>query len=115
MIDAGEGLPSGLGMFFRAARINEEGSDLAVVELPPGPALEKLTEGPAKALRALEDAVAERLGRDVTLQVRPLGRAPTSTERITADQVKNDRLERMASEEPALGKAVEEWDLEIIE
>ncbi len=106
-------LPPGLGLFFRAARITGEDETRAVVEVPPGPALEKLTEAPATDLRALESAVAERLGRPVELEVRALG--AEEPERITHETVKNDRLARISREEPALGKAVEEWDLEIIE
>jgi hypothetical protein len=55
----------------------------------------------------------------VHLEVRAEGSdaaAPTaSPKRFTPEQVKSDKLARMAREEPVLGKAVEEWNLELME
>jgi hypothetical protein len=35
--------------------------------------------------------------------------------RLTLEQVKSEKMARMAREEPVLGQAVQEWDLELIE
>jgi DNA polymerase-3 subunit gamma/tau len=109
-----EGLPPGLGPFFRVARVVEEERGRAVIELPPGPALERLAEGSA-ALRSLESALADRIGGPLRVEVRAPDQATVHKERLTPEKVKNDRLARISREEPALGRAVQEWDLEIVE
>ncbi len=112
---AGNGeLPSGLGLFLRTARVMEE-EGRVVVELPAGsPALEKL-EGDIRALRALQDAVSERMGRAVELVIRPRNGEDAQATRITPEQVKDDEVKRLAEEEPALDRAVQEWDLEMLD
>jgi hypothetical protein len=109
-----DGLPPGLGPFFRVARVAEEGEGRAVIELPPGPALERLADG-SVALRTLEAALADRIGRPLHVEIRPPDPGARPRERLTPQKVKNDRLARISREEPALGRAVEEWDLEIVE
>ncbi|MEJ2184751.1 MAG: DNA polymerase III subunit gamma/tau [Gemmatimonadota bacterium] len=109
-----EGLPPGLGLFLRVARVVEEGQGRAVIELPPGPALERLAAGSA-ALRALEAGLADRIGEAVQVEVRAPKQGDRPKERLTPEKVKNDRLARISQEEPTLGRAVEEWDLEIVE
>ncbi|MEJ2216456.1 MAG: DNA polymerase III subunit gamma/tau [Gemmatimonadota bacterium] len=109
-----DGLPPGLGPFFRVARVAEEEQGWAVIELPPGPALERLAEG-SPALRALETALKDRVGAPLRLDVRAPKEASQPRERLTPEKVKNDRLARISREEPALSRAVEEWDLEIVE
>ncbi|MFW6202636.1 MAG: hypothetical protein ACOC8B_08655, partial [Gemmatimonadota bacterium] len=88
------------------------------LELPAGPGLERLTAD-VTARRELETAFARRLGRSITLEVVPngggeAGEAPNGP-RLSPEQVKRDRLERLAREEPALRRAVEEWDLELLD
>lgn len=109
-----DGLPPGLGLFLRVARVVEEGQGRAVIELPPGPALERLAAGSA-ALRALEAGLADRIGEAVQVEVRAPKQGDRPKERLTPEKVKNDRLARISREEPTLGRAVEEWDLEIVE
>ncbi|MEJ2678318.1 MAG: DNA polymerase III subunit gamma/tau [Gemmatimonadota bacterium] len=109
-----DGLPPGLGPFFRVARVVEEGAGQVVIELPPGPALERLAEG-SVALRTLESALADRVGGPLHVEVRAPAQAGRPKERLTPEKLKNDRLARISREEPALGRAVEEWDLEIVD
>lgn len=112
---AGNGeLPAGLGLFLRTATVLEEG-DVVVVELPAGsPALEKL-EGDVRSLRALQEAVAERMGRAVELAVRAENGEGVRPTRITPEKVKDDEVKRLSEEEPALDRAVQEWDLEMLD
>ncbi|MBX6362241.1 MAG: DNA polymerase III subunit gamma/tau [Gemmatimonadetes bacterium] len=111
-----EGIPPGLGIFLKAARIGGETDGEVVLEVPPGPALERLTSEPA-TLRALEEVFSGRLGRPVTLRVRALGTGggAEAPARFTPEQVKADRLARLSREEPVLGRAVEAWELELLD
>ena len=117
MIDEGDGVPPGLGVFLKAAGVIPAGDDVLVLELPPGPGFERLTGDPG-ARRSLESALARRLGREIELEVRPQGGDGGPVEpppRLTPEQVRADRLRRLAQEEPVLGRAVEEWDLELLD
>ncbi|HEY8375878.1 MAG TPA: hypothetical protein VIK91_05275, partial [Nannocystis sp.] len=115
MLAAQDGIPRGLGVFLKAAALIEESPERLVLELPPGPGLERLTTD-AAARKQLEDALARRLGRTVALEVRAQGgagdQAPAPPPRLTPEQVKADRLRRLMEQEPLLGRAVQEWDLE---
>lgn len=116
LLATGEGVPSGLAIFLKAARITGETETEVMLGVPHGPALERLTSEPA-TLRVLQDALAGRLGRPIALRVRALGKgagaeAPT---RFTPEQVKADRLARLSREEPLLGRAVEAWELELLD
>ena len=82
---------------------------------------EKLSADP-NTRAALARALGSKLNRAVTLDVRVEGAAasaqpaPSSPpRRFTPEQVKTDKLARMAREEPVLGKAVEEWNLELLD
>jgi DNA polymerase-3 subunit gamma/tau len=112
---AGNGeLPSGLGLFLRTARV-EEADGRVVIELPAGsPALEKL-ESDVRTLRALQEAVSDRMGRAVELEIRPANGEEVEPTRITPDQVKDTEVKRLSEEEPALDRAVQEWDLEMLD
>ena len=58
----------------------------------------------------------DELGRTIALEVRAQGgagdQAPAPPPRLTPEQVKADRLRRLMEQEPLLGRAVQEWDLE---
>jgi hypothetical protein len=107
-------VPAGLGVFLKAATLVEGEGAVLILEMPVGPGLERLSADQA-AHRQLESALAGRLGRPVSLEVRAAGARGGVVEpprRLTSEQVRNDRLERMTREEPLLGRAVQEWDLE---
>lgn len=118
LLREGEGIPPGLGVFLRAGRITEPVPGQVVLKLPQGPGLERLSEEPVTR-NALAAALARRLGRTVSLEVATLDDqvdgAAAPPRRLTPEQVKADRLARMAQEEPVLGKAVQEWDLELLD
>ncbi len=115
MVHEGEGVPAGLGLFLKAAVVRAEAGGRLVIELPPGPGLERLSGEASSERRALEAALAGRLGRTVLIDVRAQGgggERVAPPRRLTPEQVRADRLRRMLEEEPLLERAVQEWDLE---
>jgi DNA polymerase-3 subunit gamma/tau len=117
LVQNGEGVPPGMKALMTTALVEPEPGRRVRVAFPPNsPALERL-ESPA-ARRGLEDALAKRLGGRVTLVVATAtgetALAP-AVQRITAESARRDRLHRLASEEPILAAAVQEWDLELVE
>jgi DNA polymerase III gamma/tau subunit len=118
LLDSRTGIPQGMSIFLKAAQISEPQAGSVVIDVPKGLAFEKLSSD-ATARVAIQKALTEKLGREVRLEVRAEGSdaaAPaTSPKRFTPEQVKSDKLARMAREEPVLGKAVEEWNLELME
>jgi hypothetical protein len=91
--------------------------DTVVLELPPGPGLERLM-AEVGAQRALQAAFAEELGVEVRLDVRARGGETDSSaapRRLTPEGVRSDQLARLTLADPLLGKAVERWDLELMD
>jgi DNA polymerase-3 subunit gamma/tau len=114
ILQEGTEIPAGLGMFLKAATLVEGEGDVLVLKMPTGPGLERLNTEAAARLQ-LEKALADRLGRPASLEVRAADAEAGGDQpprRLTSEQVRNDQLERMSREEPLLGRAVEEWDLE---
>jgi DNA polymerase-3 subunit gamma/tau len=111
-------VPNGLAIFLRAARASEPQPGQVVLELPPGPGLERLRGEPATR-RALEAVLSEHLGRSVVLEPRALGGAGANasepTQRLTVERVKAEQLNRLTEQEPTLKKAAQEWNLELLE
>jgi len=111
-----------MATFLRAGQIVEDRGDVVVLELPPGPGLERML-GDAGVFEAVRGALANELGRAVMLEVRATGSAAGASDRrsapapsrITPDQVKADQLARLSNSDPALGAAVREWDLELLD
>jgi DNA polymerase III subunit gamma/tau len=140
MLDQGRA-PHGLGILLRAAYIVDEDGDTVVIEVPAGIAMEKLSAG-SPARRAVQDAISELMGRRIELTVRsgvpapdrdPPPRHTTAQEplqppqknrlrpaaapqgRITPESVKAAKLARITGSDEALGAAVREWDLELLD
>ena len=114
-----------MAIFLKVAAISEPERGQAVLEVPKGPALEKFSTDP-NARATVERALTSKLGRAGSLEVRAEGSpasaggaatqsAPSAPRRFTPEQVKTDKLARMARVEPVLGKAVEEWNLELLD
>jgi DNA polymerase-3 subunit gamma/tau len=114
--------PPGMATFLRAADVIEDRGDVVVVELPPGPGLERLAGEPA-VFEAVRAALSDELGRPVMLELRQRGAGAESAggggaagpARITPEKVRSDQLARLAQSEPAYGSAVREWDLELLD
>jgi DNA polymerase III subunit gamma/tau len=112
------GVPTGTAIFLRAARLHAPAQDRLVLELPAGGAgFDRLDDATNRSI--LERALGEQLGRPVQLEVRVHasggGGAEARPERLTAERVKTSLLSRLSSEEPLLGRAVDEWDLELLD
>jgi DNA polymerase III subunit gamma/tau len=111
--DVKSDVPTSIRLFLRGARVLEAEPGQVTVEMPPGPVLEEL-EADKRARQALETGIAERLGRPVQLQVvAPSG--PADPQRLTPERVRARQVDRLAAEEPALDRAVKEWDLEMLD
>jgi DNA polymerase-3 subunit gamma/tau len=117
ILQTGAGVPQGLGLFLKAARVVELDQARLALEMPPGPGLERLAAEPATR-RALEALFSEQLARPIQLEIRGLGGSSSNADsqpRLTVEGVKRDQLARLASSEPTLKKAVEEWKLELLD
>ncbi|MEX2570559.1 MAG: DNA polymerase III subunit gamma/tau [Gemmatimonadota bacterium] len=116
LLEEGRSVPPGLGVILRGAEIALVGPHRIRIALPPeSPAHERLSE--PRARRPLEEALSERFGAPITIDLAVVaaespGAAPR---RITAEGARQERLRRLASEEPLLGAAVREWDLELLD
>ena len=110
-------IPHGLAIFMKAGRVQEGEPGVVRLELPPGPGLERLSSEPATR-RSIEALFAEELGRAITLDVRAIGgpeKPRDAPQRFTVEGVKKDQLSRLASSDPTLKKAVDEWNLELMD
>jgi DNA polymerase-3 subunit gamma/tau len=117
LLQEGDGVPAGMSLFLRPARLAVQGSEVRV-ELPAGsPVMDRL--GSAAARRPLEEAMGRRLGGAEVRLAFTIGGAATVEDaggnRITAESAKRDRLRRLTEGEPTLAAAVQAWDLELVE
>ena len=115
MIQQRKGLPAGIGLFLATAAARLESADHVVLQLPQGPALERLTSDPG-ARNAMEAAFSDELGHTVRLDVRSeSGPEPARppAERLTPERVRTEQLARLSRSDPALRRAIDEWDLEL--
>jgi hypothetical protein len=112
LLQEGVGFPPGLLTFLRGAeaRVADDGAlELGV----PGPALERLK---GSASRSLEEALSRAALRAVTIRVHEADNRGTEPEsRISREEVRKGRLRDLVEKEPALRRAVEELDLELLE
>jgi DNA polymerase-3 subunit gamma/tau len=115
-LEDGSGLPAGMSPLLRAAPIALVGDATVRVEVAPGsPVLDRLATPASR--RPLEKALSRRLGQPISLDFRAasVGQESASGARITAESARRDRLKRLTEEEPLLAKAVQEWDLELLD
>ncbi len=105
---------AGMGLMLRGAELSLLGSRTVSLALPGGsPVIERLRN--PRFLQALEAGLAKRLGGPVTIRVGETNQEEAAPRRITAEGARAERLRRLASEEPVLRAAVQEWDLELLE
>jgi DNA polymerase-3 subunit gamma/tau len=112
ILTEGHGLPSGMAVLLRAARIQEEAPGRFTLEVPQGPALERLAE--VGAVEKVGAALERSMGRPVKLNVRAISDADPSA-RVTSQSVREGRIRELMEQEPRLGPAVEALDLELME
>jgi DNA polymerase III subunit gamma/tau len=112
IVETGAGIV-GLGLFLRTARVTEAGENRVIVEFPAGPAHDLLEANPS-VRRTLRDALSQRLNRPVELELvtSPPGESRT---RLTPERLREQQVSQLTREEPALDRAVKEWDLEMLE
>jgi hypothetical protein len=85
-----------------------------------GPGFERLSSE-AATRHAMQEVLAEFLGHPIELNVRPAragGRPEKDAEavqRITPEAVRQQKLETLTRDHPALRSAVAEWDLELFD
>ncbi|MBI4546303.1 MAG: DNA polymerase III subunit gamma/tau [Gemmatimonadetes bacterium] len=113
VLEQGQGLPRGLALLLKAARVVGADARSVTLALPAGPGAERLSDDPA-ARQALEQGMAQQLGRGIQLEIRQEGGAPQPSPLPPAG-VRDQQLTRLTRDEPLLGRAVEEWDLELLE
>jgi DNA polymerase III subunit gamma/tau len=116
VMEAGTGVPPGLRVLLRTAPVSPGAAGVVRLGLPAeSPVRERLSAPGAQ--RPLEDALAKQLGAPVTLVLDETaeGEVPGTATRITAESARHERLRRLIEEEPLLGEAVQEWDLELTE
>jgi DNA polymerase III subunit gamma/tau len=116
--------PHGLGIFLQAAHVAEADRRTIVLQVPAGPALERLTGAESVARRSVQEILGELLGREVELVVRSAAAAPGAAHppgraeapaRITPERVRNERLAKLSRHDPLLADAVRDWDLELLD
>jgi DNA polymerase III subunit gamma/tau len=109
MTETGVDVPPGFRVILKAARVSPGEEGRVILE---GPALEQLDQDPA-ARMLLERGLSRRTGRPVSLELRALGGvAAPAPPRMTPERLRSEQLAKLKREEPVLGRAVEEWDLE---
>ena len=107
-------------MFLKVATISEPEPGRIFLDLPPGPGLERLTNE-ATARIQIAKTLGAKLGREVTVDVKGAASSaerpqqPEAPRRLTPELVKTEKLARMAKEDPILGQAVDEWNLELLD
>ncbi|HEY7767977.1 MAG TPA: hypothetical protein VIB55_07325, partial [Longimicrobium sp.] len=116
LLQDGDGVPRGASLFLKPAKLVLAGPRALRVDLPPNaPVVDQLSTPVAR--RALEDALARRLGGPVTISF-GVSDAPAQQaggNRITAESARRDRLQRLTEGEPVLAAAVQAWDLELLD
>jgi DNA polymerase-3 subunit gamma/tau len=106
-------LPKGVLPFLKAAKVSFPENGAVHLTVLPGPGLERL-EDPL-VVRALKEALGSRTGSVPEVIVTAEGSDGSPPERITEGTVKNGRLRELVDKEPALGEAVKELDLELMD
>lgn len=111
---AGAGsLPPGVLPFLMAAQASFPETGELALTVPPGLGLEKLQE--PIVVRALKDALAGLTGTETSLKVVSAAPGDRPPERITEGAVRDGKLKELVDKEPALGEAVQELDLELLD
>lgn len=112
-LDAGRGVPGGLGAFLRSAQVAESEDGRVSVKPLPGPAGERLAQP------AVRDEIARGLtpflGRRPQLVIQPSEASPIDVPRVTEGEVREDTLNALYRQEPRLKRAVVELDLELMD
>ena len=116
MIETSTGVPTGMHPFLAHAHPSMDGDTVHLAL--PAPAAERLERG-RRELRGLETALGEAMGRSVAIRIHtataPEVEGTSAVGRVTPDTVRESRLRELIKQEPAIARAVEELDLELLD
>lgn len=110
--ESGE-LPKGVLPFLRAADVDFPGEGRVRISLPPGPGLERLRSSGTRA--TLREALRKHSGIDPELIIAGGDEINGPPARITPESIRDGRMRDLVNKEPALGEAVQELDLELLD
>ena len=113
MLGSPQNIPKGVLPFLKAAKVDFPEDGTIQLSVLPGPGLERLQD--PVVVRTLREAVGVHSGSVPGLTVSPEGPGDGPAERITEGTVRNGRLRELVDKEPALGEAVKELDLELLD
>jgi len=113
VLDEPGNLPKGIVPFLRAADVDFPREGQVRLSLPSGPGLERLRS--PGALVSLRESLRRYSGLDPEVILAEEGEGEGGTARITLESVRDGRLKELVSKEPALGEAVQELDLELLD
>ncbi|HUF13678.1 MAG TPA: DNA polymerase III subunit gamma/tau [Longimicrobiales bacterium] len=113
IVETRDGIPSGTAIPMRAADVAQSEAGKVVLRVP-AIVLERFDAPGARV--SLERAFSSRLGRETAVELTAEAAQPSDAapERLTPEKARSDTLDRMTREEPGLRRAVEEWDLELL-
>ena len=112
-LESGNNIPLGLSGFLKSAKVRELSDGRLEVTILPGPGARKIKE-PGVMLE-ISKGVASYLERAPDIVIADIKTEPSNTERITEKSVREDTLRELLQQEPRLGRAVEELDLELMD
>ena len=112
-LESGNNIPLGLSGFLRSAEVRELSDGRLEVTALPGPGARKLKE--PEVMSEICKGVAAYLKRAPDIVIADIKAEPLNTERITEKSVREDTLRELLQQEPRLGRAVEELDLELMD
>ena len=112
-LESGNNIPLGLSGFLRSAEVRELSDGRLEGTTLPGPGARKLKE--PEGMLEICKGVAAYLKRAPDIVIADIKTEPLNTERITEKSVREDTLRELLQQEPRLGRAVEELDLELMD
>lgn len=106
-------LPAGLPTLLKGASVERAGERGLRVRLPGGMGLDDL---PRNSVALLGRALARHLGHTPDIDiVESRQAAPAAPRAVSPEQVRRQRLQELVEREPLLARAVEEFDLELVD
>ena len=112
-LEVGNEVPLGLSGFLRAAQAKELTDGSLELAFLPGPGIRKMRE--PGVITQICEGIAPYLTRTPEIVLADVEAELLNDERITEKSVQDDTLKDLFQQEPRLGKAVEELDLELID
>jgi len=112
-LKSSKNLPKGVVPFLMGAKVEFPTEGRIELSVPHGPGLDRLQD--PLVVRALVEATSLHSGSEPEISVTATGPEEGPPERITEGTVRHGKLRELVEKEPALGEAVEELDLELLD